>query len=137
MIAQAVTANMDPTLIALTGFSTLSTAVLLVFKVYDLVTGKGKERNIQQPLRVVEDPRVLTKEEHVEHCSYMDRRVIALESRTDRIERKMETDKNAIIEAGEQRMINIHNRINDLQTALAHQPAQVVALLKNTKGLIP
>lgn len=138
MIAQAANpANLDPTIIVMTGFNALAAFALVVFKIVDWFTGRATERKIQQPLRIVQDPQALSKAEHIEHCSYMDRRVIALESRTDRIERKMETDKNAIIEAGEQRMINIHNRINDLQTALAHQPAQVVALLKNTKGLIP
>jgi len=92
--------------------------------------------DVQQPLRVLQEEHVLTKAEHVEHCFHMERRVTALESRTTMIERKMESDKTEIIAAGEQRSIHIHNRINDLGHEIAAQPAQIVALLKNTQGLI-
>ena len=70
--------------------------------------------DIQQPLRIIEDQHVLTKAEHIEHCGHMERRVVALEARTDRMERKMETDKIEIINSGENRSILIHNRINDI-----------------------
>ena len=138
MIAQATNpANLDPTIIVMTGFNALAAFGLVVFKIVDWFTWRASERKIQQPLRIVQDPQALTKAEHVEHCGHMERRVVALECRATLIERKMETDKTEIIKAGEERSIHIHNRINDLQTSIAAQPAQVVALLKNTKGLIP
>ena len=70
--------------------------------------------DVQQPLRVLQEEHVLTKAEHVEHCSHMERRVVALEARTDRIEHKMDLDKKEIIASGEERCILIHNRINDI-----------------------
>ena len=63
---------------------------------------------IQQPLRTVLEKEVLTREEHKEHCGQMERRVTALEARTDRIERKMEADKIEILAAGESRAEKIH-----------------------------
>ncbi len=111
--------RMEPTIIVLTGFSSLAGALLLLFNVIDRMSGKTKDRAIQQPLRVVTDPQVMTKAEHVEHCGYMERRVVALESRTDRIEHKMEKDKSEIIDAGEHRAIHIHNRINDIDRTVS------------------
>lgn len=67
-----------------------------------------------QPIRFTNEEHVLTKAEHVEHCSHMERRVVALEARTDRIEHKMDLDKKEIIASGEERCILIHNRINDI-----------------------
>ena len=137
MIAQAVApASMDPAVIVLTGFNALAAAALVVFKVFDWFTGRTTQRTLVQPFRITQDPQVLTKAEHVEYVGHMDRRVVAVECRLNHMEHKMETDKTEIIRAGEERSIHIHNRINDLQSSIAAQPAQIVALLKNTKGLI-
>ena len=80
----------------------------------EVLNGQPNKVSVQQPLRIVSDPQMLTKEEHVQHCSHMERRVLALEGRADRIEQKMETDKEEIIHSGEERAIHIHNRINDI-----------------------
>ena len=130
----------------------------------EALNGNPSKVSIQQPLRVVSDPQLLTKVEHIEHCAHMERRVVALERRAEQVERKMEADKSEIIKSGESRAIAIHNRINDidrmvgaidersqatdrnvisqghkiddLKRDLSAQPAQIVALLKSTKGLI-
>jgi hypothetical protein len=72
-----------------------------------------------QPIRFTQDPQTLTKAEHDSHCHHMERRVVALESRTARIERKMESDKSEIIEAGELRMRKIHERVDTVLHAVA------------------
>lgn len=113
-----------------------------------VLTGKSGQRTIQQPLRVQQEKDVLTKAEHVEHCGYMERRVVALEARTERIERTMQSDKTEIIDAGEDRAINIHNRINDIDkkvsaldertgttnSTLAVQSAKIDRILERLKA---
>jgi chromosome segregation ATPase len=101
-----------------------------------VITGKAGKREIQQPLRVQHEKEVITKAEHVEHCAFMERRVFALEARTDRIERKMETDKTEIIAAGQERLDELKAEIREVRNDLHAQPAQIVALFKNMKGLI-
>lgn len=102
-----------------------------------VLTGKAGKREIQQPLRVQHEKELITKSEHVEHCAFMERRVFALEARTDRIERKMETDKTEIIAAGQERLEELRNEIREVRKDLHAQPSQIVALFKNMKGLIP
>jgi len=115
MIAQAVApASMDPAFIVMSGLTTLSTFVLLGFKVFDWFTGRATERKIQQPLRIIQDPQALSKAEHVEHCGHMERRMKILEARSDHHEDQMRTDKQEIIQSSEQRLILVHNRINDI-----------------------
>jgi hypothetical protein len=43
---------------------------------------------------------------------------------------KMEADKHEIINSGSERVKDLHRRIDGI-------PGQVIALLKDTKGLIP
>jgi hypothetical protein len=95
----------------------------------EVMNARPAEINIQQPLRTVTEKELLTKQEHDTHCSHMERRVVALEGRTTLIERKMETDKNEMLGAGERRAKELHRRIDAV-------PSQVIALLKDTKGLI-
>lgn len=110
--------------------------VAAVVTAWAVLTGKSGKREIQQPLRVQHEKEVITKAEHAEHCTFMERRVFALEARADRIERKMETDKTEIIAAGAERLEELQSQLREIRRDVAAQPAQIVALLKNTKGLI-
>jgi len=133
-------------------FLTLAIGVVVLLgnavTAWAVLTGKSGMRTIQQPLRVQHEKDVLTKAEHVEHCGYMERRVVALEARTERIERTMQSDKTEIIDAGEERAINIHNRINDIDkkvsaldertgttnSTLAVQSAKIDRILERLKA---
>ena len=101
-----------------------------------VLTGKAGKREIQQPLRVQHEKELITKSEHVEHCAFMERRVFALEARADRIERKMETDKTEIIAAGAERLEELRTELREIRRDVQAAPAQMIAMLKNTKGLI-
>jgi hypothetical protein len=97
----------------------------------------GGKVEIKQPLKITQEQALITKSEHADHCAFMERRVSALENRTDRIERKMETDKTEIIHAGQERLEELRAEIREVRKDLHAQPSQIVALLKNMKGLIP
>jgi len=100
------------------------------FTAWAVITGKAQRRDLgPQPFEVTMQDKPLTKSGHEAICGPLHVRVGALENRTDRIERKMEEDKNEMLKAGEVRAKDLHRRIDGI-------PAQVIALLKDTKGLI-
>jgi hypothetical protein len=103
---------------------------------WSVLTGRGNKREIAQPLITKSQPEFVTHAEHTEKCSHMERRVCALEVRATVIERKMETDKEEIIAAGEDRVVGIHRRIDEMQGSIAATPARTIELLKSTKGLL-
>lgn len=128
--------RVEPVILFLAGFTALGTAMMLCFNLFDRFLGKSQERKVQDPLNVRMTDTFVTRSAHQETCSHMERRVSALELRASSIERKMEADKTEIIEAGAQRLAELRAEIRDVRKDLAATPAQIVALLKNTKGLI-
>ena len=97
----------------------------------------GGKVELKQPLKISHEQVLITKQEHADHCAFMERRVSALENRTDRMERKMETDKTEIIHAGAERLEELRAEIREVRKDLQAQPSQIVALFKNMKGLLP
>lgn len=94
------------------------------------VRGEGEKREIgPQPFEVRMHDVPLTLGGHREICGPLIRRVGALENDVRMIRLKMEADKTEIISAGEERAKDMHRRIDNL-------PHQIIALLKDTKGLI-
>lgn len=83
-----------------------------------------------QPVKVKEAKEYLTVRAHAEACGHMERRVTALEGRATLIERKMDTDKTEIIDAGEDRAIKIHDRINAVLSAVSEVKGQVFEISK-------
>lgn len=65
-----------------------------------------------QPLHFVKDEQPMTVAAHAAVCGKLDGRVVTLEKEVKEIRSKMEKDKIAIIEAGEDRATKIHDRIN-------------------------
>jgi hypothetical protein len=65
--------------------------------------------------------------------------VAGLRSELNEVRTQMQLDRQSILEAGEQRAIKIHDRINKLQTdgdeKLRHIPAEIISLLRNTGHL--
>ncbi len=60
-----------------------------------------------------------TRRDHEMHCTHMERRVTALETRADHIEQKMDTDKTEIIKAGEERARGINERVDTVLRAVS------------------
>lgn len=97
--------------------------------IQEVLNARPAEINIQQPLRTVTEKELLTKHEHDAHCGHMERRVLALEARTERIESKMEEQKDVLLQTAERQAKDLHRRIDAV-------PSQVIALLRDTKDLI-
>jgi hypothetical protein len=101
-----------------------------------VLTGKAGKREIQQPLVIKSERELVSKRDHEETLQPIIARVSTLENEVRVIRLKMESDKMEIIEAGEGRLREIREELNDIRKDIAATPAQVIALLKNTKGLI-
>ena len=86
-----------------------------------------------QPLKVVEAKEYITRRDHAEACGHMERRVTALEGRATIIEKKMESDKSEIIDAGEDRAVKIHDRINVAIEKIGELKGQVTEIAKRVK----
>jgi hypothetical protein len=82
-----------------------------------------------QPIRFVKEDKPMTVGQHTAVCGHLGDRVTKLEGEVKEIRRKMERDKDEIIHSGEERAKDLHRRIDGI-------PHQVIALLKDTKGLI-
>lgn len=95
-----------------------------------------KDSKLPQPVHAVLDEKIMTVPMHDAACGPLHARVGVLECDVRAIRHKMETDKHEIIQAGEERVAHLHRRIDGLKDDIAAQPAQIVALLKNTKELI-
>lgn len=102
--------------------------VVLVLPVAALVFSQFRKR-LPQPLDVRSVPELMTAESHAMHRETMNGRVSALELRMNRVESKMESDKNEIISA-------VDHKLEKLEEKIDRTPAGVVALLKDTKGLL-
>jgi polyhydroxyalkanoate synthesis regulator phasin len=103
----------------------------------DLVNQKPEGREILgQPIKFTQEEKVMTEAAHIAACKPLHHRVDVLESDVRAIRAKMDLDKHEIIQAGEERVSHLHRRIDGLKNDIAAQPAQIVALLKDTKGLI-
>ena len=82
-----------------------------------------------QPVKISIDDKLMTEGSHKAICGSLHHRVGALESDVRMIRLKMDADKNEIISSGEERAKDLHRRIDGL-------PHQIIALLKDTKGLL-
>lgn len=103
-----------------------------------VLTGKGQKRELgPQPFEVTMKEKPLSVAGHEALCGPLHKRVGVLEEDVRAIRAKMDLDKHEIIQSGEERVSHLHCRIDGLKDDIAAQPAQIVALLKNTKGLIP
>ena len=92
--------------------------------------GDGEARQVgPQPFEVTLREKGLTKADHDALCGPLHQRVGVLESDVRAIRKKMDADKNELLTAGEERAKDLHKRIDGI-------PHQVIALLKDTKGLI-
>jgi hypothetical protein len=95
-----------------------------------VLTGKSQKRDLgPQPFSVALEKEPLTVTAHKELCGPLHQRVGVLENDVRMIRHKMEADKQEIIQSGEDRVKELHRRLDGL-------PHQVIALLKDTKGLI-
>ncbi len=102
-----------------------------------VLTGKSQKRDLgPQPFSVALEKEPLTVNAHKELFGPLDQRVGVLESDVRMIRHKMEADKQEIIQAGEERLHEIRADIREVRKDMSAQPAQIVALLKNTKGLL-
>ncbi len=90
---------------------------------------RTQKRELQQPVEVEMRDKNMTHGEHKAVCGALHERVGTLEGRMRRIEDRMDQDKQQIIASGEERAVEMHRRIDGI-------PAQVIALLKDTKGLL-
>jgi hypothetical protein len=85
-----------------------------------LLTGRASKREVgPQPFEVREASESLTRREHSLTCGHIDRRVTALETRADRLERRMDEDKKEIIASGKDSEKGIHSRINTVLEAVS------------------
>lgn len=89
-------------------------------------SGAQKRVIMDQPLRTEAVERPLTRDA----VGRLHRRVDVLEEDVKGIRSKMEADKLEIIKSGEDRASDLHRRMDAL-------PARVIALLRDTKGLLP
>lgn len=115
-------------------------AILLAAAVgaWGVLTGKAQKSEVgPQPFEVSVKDKPLTAAGHDALCGPLHQRVSVLENDVRAIRTKMEADKHEIIKSGEERVSHLHRRLDSLKDDIAAQPAQVVALLKNTKNLIP
>jgi hypothetical protein len=111
---------------AAVGFmSMVGAGVLTIVKFF-----RKAEPAVPQPVRVTKEPEFITTEAHERDRTEMKRRVAELESRMLRVENKMESDKQEIIKA-------MDEKIERLEDKLDVVPSRVIALLKDTKDLIP
>ena len=92
-------------------------------------SNRTQKRELQQPVEVEMRDKAMTHGEHKAVCGALHDRVWTLEKRMRRVEDKMDADKQEIISSGEERAAAMHRRIDQI-------PAQVIALLKDTKGLL-
>jgi len=106
---------------------------MLLFSIFDRMSGKTKERTIQQPLHTVTEEKPMTVPMHEAACSPLHHRVGALESDVRMIRLKMDADKNEIISSGEERAVAIHNRINVAIEKLGELKGQVTEVAKRVK----
>ena len=85
-----------------------------------LLTGRASKSEVgPQPFEVREAEDALTRREHSLTCGHIDRRVTALETRADRLERRMDDDKKEIIASGKDSEAGIHSRLNDVDRKVA------------------
>lgn len=94
--------------------------------------GDGSERVelIKQPVRIEMQKEFMTRDEHRGICGHLETRTAALEARMGRVERKMEDDKIEIIQAGEERARQIHERINTVLAAVSELKGEIKHLAK-------
>lgn len=88
-----------------------------------------KREIVEQPISVEQVEKPLTNDHHKVVFSSLHRRVDVLEGDVKALRGKMEMDKVEIISAGETRANELHRRIDAIAP-------QVIALLKDTKGLL-
>lgn len=86
---------------------------------------KISEIKVQQPLVIDLKKEFVTKEEMRLHREEIIREQNKLEQRMTHLERKMESDKTEIIEAGEERVVKLHNRINDILAAFSELKGEI------------
>jgi hypothetical protein len=84
---------------------------------------------IPQPFMTKVEDQLVTKQECAVSHGHMHTRVLTLEARMDRVERKMETDKVEIITAGEERARQIHDRINTVLSAVSELKGEIKHLV--------
>lgn len=81
--------------------------------------GRIEKREISpQPLRIQLEKEFATKKELQDHRDEMNRVQHHHDERMTHLERKLENDKEQIIEAGEVRAVKLHERINAVMTAV-------------------
>lgn len=100
---------------------------------------RKKEPAVPQPVRVTKEPEFMTTDRHQLHCAEMDRRVSELEKRMDRVEDKMEADKQEILDAMTDvrkdlstvasKVAGLEERTDATNTALAVQDKKLDAIL--------
>ncbi len=99
--------------------------------------GEPDKREIgPQPFEVSLKDKALTHRDHEILCGPLHHRVVVLESDVRAIRHTMQKDKQEIIASGEERVSQIHRRIDELKNDINAAPARTVALLKDTKGLL-
>jgi hypothetical protein len=90
---------------------------------------RKKEPAVPQPVRVTKEPEFMTTEAHDVHRREVERRVVELEKRMNRVEDKMESDKQEIIEAIDAKIARVEDKVDAV-------PSRVIAILKDTKNLL-
>ncbi len=97
----------------------------------------GGKVELKQPVDVAIKKDPLTRGEHEALCVPLHQRVTVLESDVREIRSQMKADKREIISAGDDRVAVLREELNDLRKDVNSAPARTVALLRDTKGLIP
>lgn len=97
----------------------------------------GDKVTLNQPVEIDLKERAMTHKDHEALCGPMGQRVSVLEGDVREIRSQMKSDKREIIKAGDDRVASLKDEINDLRHDVNSAPARTVALLRDTKGLIP
>lgn len=110
---------------ALLALPTIASAVTA----WAVLSGRGKT---PQPLIVKGEQQVATKEE----VTAQKLRIDALEGDLASIRFSITESERRMLAEGSRRAGTLHKRIDDVEKDISTVPAKVVALLKDTKGLI-
>jgi outer membrane murein-binding lipoprotein Lpp len=81
--------------------------------------------SLPQPLITAEEKQFVTRDECTVSHNHISSRVMTLESRMDRVERKMEADKIEIIHATQELSDNLNTRINTLLEAISEVRGEI------------
>lgn len=102
--------------------------------IHDAINQKPPGREILgQPVRVALDEKVMTEKAHQAVCGSLHQRVGVLENDVRSIRIKMDADKSEIIDAGEDRAVKIHDRINVAIEKIGELKGQVTEIAKRVK----